>query len=210
MKNLGLLIGSLAITCIAVIAVAFLFTKKANAPVVPVDSNILMGEAKNKKGKEDAKVTIVEFSDLQCPACKSVQPLVDLITQSASDSVKLVYRHYPLVNIHKNALAAAKAAEAAGNQGKFWEMHDKLFETQSEWEEDSDPTTKFEAYAGDLKLDIAKYKADKDSNEVAARITADQTAGNTLGISGTPSFYVNNIATDVNDLKATVDALLAQ
>lgn len=210
MKNLGLLIGSLAITCIAVIAVAFLFTKKANAPVAPVDSNVLIGEAKNKKGKDGAKVTIVEFSDLQCPACKSVQPLVDLVTQSASDSVQLVYRHYPLVNIHRNALAAAKAAEAAGNQGKFWEMHDKLFEMQSEWEEDSDPTAKFEAYAADLKLDIAKYKADKDSNEVAARITADQTAGNTLGISGTPSFYVNNIATDVNELKATVDALLAQ
>ncbi|MEP7166912.1 MAG: thioredoxin domain-containing protein [Candidatus Woesebacteria bacterium] len=210
MKNLWLLLGSLAVTCIAVVAVAFLFTKKANAPVAPVDSKVVLGQTKNSKGKEDAKVTIVEFSDLQCPACKAAQPLVDLITQTATESVRLVYRHYPLTTVHKNAYAASKVAEAAANQGKFWEMHDKLFETQSEWEEDADPTSKFDGYAKDLKLDVEKFKKDRVSPEVEARITADQTDANTLGVNATPTFYVNNVATDVNDLKSTVDALLAK
>ncbi len=210
MKNLGLLIGSLAITCIAVIAVAFLFTKKANAPIVPVDSKILLGDMRNSKGKADAKVTIVEFSDLQCPACKATLPLVDLITQSATESVRLVYRHYPILSLHKNALLAARSAEAAANQGKFWEMHDKLFETQSDWEEDADPTGKFDTYAKDLKLDVEKFKKDRVSDEVQARITTDQKDADTLGVNATPSFYVNNVATEVGNLKATVDKLLAQ
>ncbi len=210
MKNIWLLVGSLAVTLIAVVAVAFLFTKKANAPVLPSDPNIVLGDERFSKGKEDAKVTIVEFSDLQCPACRAAQPLVQEVLQSASDSARLVFRHYPLRTIHKNALAAAKASEAAAEQGKFWEMHDTLFAKQSDWEEDADPTSRFEGYAKELGLNVDQWKTDYQKKELEARIAKDEQDGNTLGVNATPTFYVNNVRTDVGNLQETVEKILAE
>lgn len=210
MKNVWLLVGSLGVTLLIVIAVAFMFTKKVNAPVLPSDAATVLGDARFSKGKTDAKITIVEFSDLQCPACKAAQPLVDEILKEASDSARFVYRQYPLRTVHKNAFIAAKAAEAAGVQGKFWEMHDKLFETQSDWEEDADPTSHFEGYAKDLSLNVDQWNKDFQDKDLETHITKDEQDGNTLGVNATPTFFVNNIKTDVSDLKNTVDTLLAQ
>lgn len=210
MKNIWLLVGSLGFTLLIVVAVAFLFTKKVNAPVLPSDSQTVVGDARFAKGSSDAKVTIVEFSDLQCPACRAAQPLVDEILVAASSSARLVYRQFPLRTVHKNAIAAARAAEAAGIQGKFWEMHDKLFDTQTDWEGDADPSGRFEGYVKDLGLDVELWKKDLQNPEVDARIAKDEQDGNTLGINATPTFYVNYTKTDVGDLKATVDKYLAQ
>lgn len=210
MKNLWLLIGSLTVTLIAVIAVAFLFTQKANAPVAPADPKLVLGEERFVRGKKDAKVTIVEFSDLQCPACKSTQPLVEDILKTASDGARLIYRQFPLRQVHKNALAAAKAAEAAAKQNKFWEMHDILFDKQTEWEKDTDPSGHFEAYAKEIGLKLEQYTKDVADKSIEEPILRDEADGNTLGVDSTPTFYVNNVKTPVEDLRGAVMAALEQ
>lgn len=210
MKNIWLLVGSLGITLLAVIAVAFLFTKKANAPILPADPAIVLGDARFVDGKSDAKVTITEFSDFQCPACRASQPLIEEIMKAASTSTRLVYRQFPLRTVHKNALAAAKAAEASGVQGKFWEMHDKLFSTQSDWEGLADPSSQFEGYAKELGMNVDQWKKDYEGKDMETRIAKDEQDGNLLGISGTPTFYVNNMKTDVSDLKDAVEKIVAQ
>ncbi len=207
MKNLGLLIGSLVLTLVIVIAVAFLFTNKANAPILPSDPITVEGEELHVRGKEDAPITIVEFSDFQCPACKATQPLLEEILQNSSDSARLIYRHFPLRSIHKNAFAAAKAAEAAHNQSKFFEYHDKLFDSQLDWEGEADPAAKFEAYAKDLGLDVEKFKKDYQDKTLEERIVGDENDGNSLGVNSTPTFYVNNVKTEVSDLQSAVESL---
>lgn len=208
MKNLWLLIASLAGTLFIVVAVAFVFTNRANAPVAPSDQATVLGEARNSKGKSDAEITVVEFSDFQCPACRAVQPLLKEIEQSRGESVRLVYRHFPLRSIHPNAVSAAKAAEAAANQEKFWEYHDLLFEKQSEWEKENAPRERFISYAKDLGLDVDRFAKDFDGEEILKRIEEDERDGNTLSISGTPSVYVNNRKTDIRNLSSVIEELI--
>ena len=143
------------------------------------------------KGNPEASITLVEYSDFQCPACKNYFPLVKRLSEELPDGLRIVYRQYPLTSIHRNAMDAAKASEAAGKQGKFWEMHDLLFENQDTWAADSSPKDKFEGYASEIGLDIEKYKADYDSDEVKDAVNEDITTANRLGLSSTPSFTLN-------------------
>ena len=137
------------------------------------------------KGSKNAKVTIVEWSDFQCPFCKRVTPTLDQIHETYGDQVRIVFRHLPL-SIHSKAPAAHAAAEAAHKQGKFWEMHDKIFENQRELSAD-----KFAEYAQELGLDVDQYKKDVVSAEVKKRLDGDSSAAATLGVTGTPAFFVN-------------------
>src|SRR5258708_2856238 len=133
MKNIPLLVGTLVGTLLLVVGLAFFFSGSSTPKVV--DSKILVGNTKNVKGPDNAKVTVVEFSDLQCPACKATEPWVQQLFSTDGDKVRFVYRHFPLSEIHKNALLAAWAAEAAAASGKFWQFHDMMFSTQEEWAE---------------------------------------------------------------------------
>jgi len=143
------------------------------------------------RGKKDAKVTLIEYSDFQCPACKQYQPILENLIDEYADNLKIVYRHYPLFTIHKNAIPSAKASEAAGNQGKFWEMHDMLFEKQDEWSEEGIPMDKFVGYAKDLGLNEESFKNDYQSKDVEDKVNQDLTNGNSLRLTGTPTFYIN-------------------
>lgn len=143
------------------------------------------------KGNPEASVTLVEYSDFQCPACKNYFPLVKRLSEELPQDLRFVYRQYPLTSIHRNAFASAKASEAAGKQGKFWEMHDLLFENQDSWSTDSNPDDKFEGYAGEIGLDIEQFKTDYDSDEVKDAVNEDITTANRLGFSSTPSFTLN-------------------
>lgn len=210
MKNLGLLIGSLVITLVAVVAIAMLFTRKVNAPIVPADPQLVLGNSANVKGNPEAKVTLVEFSDFQCPSCRAIQPLIEEVYSSASDSVKIVYRHFPLRTIHPNALAAAKASQAAGRQNKFFEYHDKLFAVQSEWVEESDPMGKFEQYATELGLNVEQWKKDVADKAIEDIVLKDEADANILGVDSTPTIYVNNVKTDLSDVSSAVSQALAQ
>lgn len=143
------------------------------------------------KGSKEAKITLIEYSDFQCPACASYALIIRQLAEDFSDDLKIVYRHFPLIPNHKNALLAALAAEAAGKQGKFWEMHDRLFEKQGDWSEERDPKEKFILYAEELELDKDTFIKDFESNEVEEKVNRDLSLANSLSLNSTPSFFLN-------------------
>lgn len=142
-------------------------------------------------GQVSTGVSVVEYGDFQCPACSQYWPIFTQLKQEYQDRVQFQFRHFPLIQIHQNAMAAHRAAEAAANQTKFWEMHDLLYQNQAAWETSPNPLQIFEQYAAQLQLNIEKFKADAASTEVNSRIQADLKAGQALGVSGTPTFVVN-------------------
>jgi len=137
------------------------------------------------KGAKQPKITVVEFSDFQCPFCSRVTPTLAQIEKEYGDRVEIVFKHLPL-RIHPKAPAAHAAAEAAHRQGKFWEMHDKIFANQQ-----SLTTETFETYAAEIGLDVEQYKKDAASEEVLASVNADVAQAGKLGVTGTPGFFVN-------------------
>jgi protein-disulfide isomerase len=137
------------------------------------------------KGTEGAKVTIVEFSDFQCPFCRKVGPTLSRLLDDYPENVRIVYKHLPLAN-HQAARPAARAAVAAGRQGKFWEMHDLLFANQQRLDE-----VTFKEHARQLGLDVVRFESDYASPEVAAEVERDARLAGTLGVTSTPSFFVN-------------------
>jgi len=149
------------------------------------------GQGGRIRGPENAPVTLVEFGDYQCPSCGGFHPIVKELMKREGDKLKLEFHHYPLVQIHANALAASKAAEAAGNQGKYWEMNDVLFANQTRWSNLGNPETEFMTYATGLGLDSNRFMQDYRSPEVEAKILADVQRGRTALIDGTPTFFIN-------------------
>ena len=139
------------------------------------------------KGPDDAKVILVEYSDFQCPACKAVEPIVGKIITDYSDRVRIIYKHYPLVNLHNNALPAAKAAEAAGYQGKFWEMHDLLFANQPAFSDNE-----LLSYAKELNLDTEKFQRYMNNKNIEVKILRQAEEAGQKGAGGTPTFYIND------------------
>src|SRR3989344_9628643 len=136
-------IGVLIIVGLIVAGVKFwqwAITPPEGVPEVPLE----LTDSEWMKGNPQASVALVEYGDFQCPACATYYPIVKTLTDDYGEDLKVVYRHIPLVAIHTNAMDAARAAEAAGLQGKFWEMHDKLYENQKEWENERNPSGFFE------------------------------------------------------------------
>lgn len=142
-------------------------------------------------GKGTSGVKFTEYGDLQCPACYQYYPLVKQVTEHYGDQITFQFRNFPLSQIHKFALVAARAAEAAGMQGKYFEMHDVLYENQPTWSESSDPTPFFENYAKQLGLDMTKFRKDMQSEQTNAIIQADLAEANKRGYSSTPTFEIN-------------------
>lgn len=143
-------------------------------------------------GPDNAVVTFIEYSDFQCPYCASFAPVLEQVQKENPDKVRIVFRHFPLPG-HANAIIAAQAAEAAGLQGKFWEMHDVIFARQAEWSPMSteDARTWLVDRAGEMDLDAARFTADLISDELAAKISEAQANGQAIGIPGTPFLLIN-------------------
>lgn len=154
-------------------------------------ANITISETDHVRGAQDGTVTLVEFGDFQCPACGAYEPIVRQVANDNKDTLKVVYKHFPLTQIHKNALAASKASEAAALQGKFWEMHDILFDKQDEWSGALNARDYFVNYATTLKLDTAKFLKDLDSKVIEDKVLAEYKEGIALGVQGTPTFFLN-------------------
>ena len=166
------------------------------------------------RGKENAPVTLVEFGDYQCPSCGAYHPFVKEILNRYPDKVKLDFHHYPLVTIHRNALAAAKAAEAAGEQGRFWEMHDALYEAQTKqmqfsvgtmktgnyaWPDAPDPTLEFTELAREVGgINLVMFRTALDSPKIQERILQDVALGDQLQIAETPTFFINGDRVHLN------------
>ncbi|HEX7408985.1 MAG TPA: thioredoxin domain-containing protein [Candidatus Binatia bacterium] len=138
------------------------------------------------KGPADAPVTLALFSDFQCPFCSQIPGLVDQLLKAYPKEVKFVYKEFPLVTIHQNAMPAARAAVAASKQGKFWEMHDKLFANQRALQADN-----LKQYAKDIGLDAAKFEQDLASPDVQKEIDDDVRLAQQSQVSGTPTLFLN-------------------
>jgi protein-disulfide isomerase len=142
------------------------------------------------KGATEPTVTLVEFSDFQCPACQSFQPAITEMLSQYGDSVRLEYKHFPLP-FHRFAQQAAVAAEAAGQQGKFFEFHDLLFENQSTWSSAAAPNALFMQYAEEIGLDMDLFNRHMNSSILRDKVRADLEEGRQLGVTGTPTFFLN-------------------
>jgi len=165
------------------------------------------------KGNPDAKVTLVEYSDFECPACAQFSPYIKELINEYGDSLRLEYRHFPLINIHANAVPAARAAEAAAQQGKFWEMHDKLFENQGAWTRSSSPASAFNKYAEEIGLDMEKFKLHLNSSIITDSINESFNDAREQGFTGTPSFLLNGEKmqfTTFEEFKAAIVAAIEE
>ena len=136
-------------------------------------------------------VTLVEWGDFQCPGCGAMFPVIEQLRTKYAGEVTFQFSHFPLVEIHQNALIAARAAEAASIQGKFWEMHDELFQNQQAWSSSTNPNTFFEEYAKQIGLDVEKFKADIKSEQVNNIVQADRKEAQKKGFKGTPTFVLD-------------------
>ena len=142
------------------------------------------------KGNRDAKVVLIEYSDFQCPACAFYYPLLKKFSDEFGDKLAIAYRHFPLPN-HQNAKSAAYAAEAAGRQEKFWEMHDLIFDNQKDWKDKRSADEVFTNYAQTLNLNLDRFKLDFTSKEIRKKIEAAYQNSVSLGLNSTPTFFLN-------------------
>jgi protein-disulfide isomerase len=144
-------------------------------------------------GKKDSKVILIEYGDYQCPGCGAMYQPIKELTIKYKDKIAFIFREFPLTSLHPNALAAATAAEAAGRQGKYYEMHDLLYENQDAWKDislDKRQDT-FVSYAKMLGLDENKFKTDLSSKDISDKIARDRSAGTKIGVDSTPTFVIN-------------------
>jgi Na+:H+ antiporter, NhaA family len=143
------------------------------------------------RGNPDASVTLEEFADFQCPSCGIYYAEIKKIEEEFGTRLRVIFREYPLYPNHEHSVLAAQAAEAAGMQGRFWDMHDKLYENQKAWSDAKDALPFFVDYARQIGLDMDRFNRDLNSDAVAGRITKDGIRGHALGVTGTPTFFVN-------------------
>jgi protein-disulfide isomerase len=184
---------------VIVFGVIFKLQNKNNTP-----SSTTGSPTNHVEGNGTAKVTLVEYGDYECPFCEQFYPVVKDIAAQYNDKIYFQFRNLPLTQIHQNAFAGARAAEAASLQGKFWQMHDILYDEQSTWSPSNNPQTYFNTYAKNLGLNVAKFQQDYLSDQVNNSINADISAFNQTGNDqATPTFFLDG--TKINPT-ATIDS----
>ncbi len=178
--------------------------------IVPLDTQPV-----HFKGHLDAPVQLEEFGDYQCPPCGNFHPIAQRVLAQYGDRIRFSFRNLPLAKIHKFAPEAARAAEAAGQQGKFWEMHDLLYEHQQEWSKGEAARPFFLKYAQQLGLDVSRFTLDLDGAVAGMRVAQDDSLAQARGVTGTPTLFLNGREVpfeqmmDFDKLHAAIDAALA-
>lgn len=229
-KNLPVIIIGL-VALVAIIGGVYLYNSSSAKAPAPVNKNITApvnstaspvdrtktapqgAQPAWSKGAPNAVVTLEEFADFQCPSCAYFQPALKEVRTAYGDRVRIIFRQYPL-QMHPKAFDAARAAEAAGQQGKFWEMHDMIYQKQKDWSLPTvDHRKEFENYAQSLGLDAAKFSNDMISDNATRRVTLDKQRGDYIQIRATPSVFLNGrLLTpdemEVNKLRQLIDAAL--
>lgn len=223
-KNNNLPFGIIAVVAIAAIIGTLLYLRSAG-PGTASNTNANRTQANNaqkntnmlanatpgaqpawSRGPATAPVTIEEFADFECPSCANFEPTIRQIKTIYGDRVRVIFRHFPLTQIHQKAYDASRAAEAAGMQNKFWEMHDLLYDKQKDWTVSSDHRAQFAEYAKQLGLDVDKFKTDMLGMVTAQRVDADKKRGETARIMSTPSAFINgrplDFATEMSNTEA--------
>ncbi|HEV8430839.1 MAG TPA: thioredoxin domain-containing protein [Pyrinomonadaceae bacterium] len=168
----------------------------------PVANGVPGAEPPHVLGSATAPLRLEEFGDFECPPCGMFHPILEQMHAEFGDKLQITFREFPLVPTHQHALAAASAAEAAGLQNKFWEMHDLLYVRQNDWKKEFDVRPVFEGYAKEIGLDVERYKRDAGSDLVAQRIFQDGKRGHSLGVKGTPTVFLNGREVPFENLPA--------
>jgi len=186
----------------------------ASVAIKPLSQNGNIGD--HIYGDKDAKVVLVEYGDFECPGCGAAYPILKALSEKYDGQVAFIFRNFPLVTLHPNALAAATAAEAAGQMGKYWEMHNLLYDNQNSWASlsASQRTTTFVSYASQLGLNTNEFKQKMADSAVSKKIAFDRALGGRLNITGTPTIYfdgksVNQQVTKDGKLTDTYDSNLS-
>jgi protein-disulfide isomerase len=185
------------VVVVAAIFGGLIWVGKSNDKPFEGDATKIISEgpiADHVYGSQDQKVVLIEYGDYQCPGCRAMAAPVKVLAEQYKDKLTFIFRHMPLTNSHANALAAATTVEAAGLQGKYWEMHDLLYENQDSW--GPVPVDQrgavFEGYASQLGLNIEKYKQDTTLKDISTKIARDKsTATQKFGVDSTPTFVLN-------------------
>jgi protein-disulfide isomerase len=170
------------------------FLAKDPSDIAGVELAVPVSAADHQTGPTTAKATLVEYSDYQCPACGAYYPVIKQLQKDFGDKLNFVYRNFPLSQIHPRAELGARVAEAAGKQGKYWEMHDLLFEHQNDWVNGNDPQSVFVGYAQTLKINVDQFKKDLTNDEIGKHIQDDYAGGAKAGVNATPTFFLNGKA----------------
>ncbi len=203
-----------AVGLLTVMEGAFIYhAKRPVVPIVPKDRPTNTAAAVHSLGPADAAVTLEEYGDFQCPPCGA---LSEPLSQMSRDfpQLRIVFKNFPLA-MHQHANEAALAAEAAGLQGHFWKMHDLLYREQGVWTKAPDTHGLFNAYAAMIKCNVDRFKKDMASGQVSARVASDQKEGSKLGVTNTPTLFINNTAVppaslNPKDLRTAVEAALKE
>jgi len=191
LKENKIIIGIVIATLLLFIGGAFLMTQKDTKTNQNTQSELEVNDNDYIKGNKNANVTIIEYSDFECPACAAYYPLIQELSQTYTNDARFVIRYFPLMG-HKNGFLSAYAVEASSKQGKYWEMYDILFQNQNNWGgKESADITIFENYAKQIGLDVNQFKKDINSKEVKDRVNRDLASGKLAGVSGTPTFFIN-------------------
>lgn len=194
---------------------------KNNSVIAASEKNGNIGD--HTTGSTANKIILIEYGDYQCPSCGAAFDNVNSIIDEYGDDITFIFRNFPLTSMHPNARAAAAVAEAAGLQGKYWEMHDKLYTGQNDWStlDATKRTELFTTYAKDLKLDIDTFTADLTKKSVAQKINFDIAVGKAANVSATPTFFLNGdkvddetssgiVQGDLTNIKAKLDELVGK
>ena len=197
-KNKRIITGS--IIGLFILLVVTFFISKSDKKIDPevVAAVEVTEPTAHIKGNPESEIKLVEYSDFQCPACKTAAPEILNLVDQFEGKFQLEYRHFPLRSIHPNAQVAAQAAEAAGMQGKFWEMHDLLFENQSEWSNSFSPERHFRTYAEEIGISADRLIFDLESDAIKEIVNAQFDEAGELQLPGTPSFVFNGEKIDIN------------
>ncbi len=186
-KRFLLILAALAVVFIGVVV----YSKNKDSNTASNNSASTSEGSNHILGANTGGVELVEFGDFQCPACRSYFPVIEQVQEKYGDQISFQFRHFPLVQIHQNAMVAHRAAEAAGKQGKFWEMYELLYQRQQAWQSSGNPTAVMEDYAAELGLNIDQFKQDFASDPVNDVIQADIRLGQKFGATSTPTFVLN-------------------
>ncbi len=217
LKNMSnevkILVGVSIVTLVLVVGAAFMLGGSSSSAknTKPITNTEALFSKDSHIIKGSSKVTLVEFGDFQCPACGAIHPTVAQVLKEYKGKINFVFRNFPLP-MHKNAQAAAQAAEAAGAQGKFFEMYDKLYVNQEKWGETDKAMEYVMQYAKELKLDVDKFKSDVESKKYAKKVQKDIDDGFAVGVNSTPTFFINGIqqpsGMSFDDFKKAIDEAL--
>jgi protein-disulfide isomerase len=176
-------------------------TMQSHGLTIPADQTMSrndLAKSVHIRGNPNAPVTLEEFGDFECPSCKNVATFLDKVIKEYEPQVRVIFRNFPLA-MHQHSREAALAAEAAGLQGRFWEMHDRLFQEQAVWSSGTDAQALFDSYAEMLGLDVAQFRKDVKGAKVRERIESDLTRARSLGVEVAPTLFIDKRQVETKD-----------